>query len=256
MFLLYKELVFLQGVFSRNDIRVIPLKGPLLSLKLYNDVTFRTSKDLDFLVNKKDYGLIEEQLCSFGYSGPTKVDFSVQNEVKFLKDDIQVEIHVYLFSPKHIEASYTMDFLKRFEVDNKRLSMTNAGEFLYLCLHGAKHRWSRKKWLEDIKTYLEVFPKVLSELRSKDLKRFELIAIREALFMVKKVFNVDYIFDKDLSKPYSIVVWRNYNVFRNQIALDNKVHKTGLVFHMFSIVYQLYNFGMWGMFRYISKKWL
>jgi len=48
------ELIRLMDLMKKNEVRAISLKGPLLGIDIYGDVSLRTSRDLDLLIDYKD----------------------------------------------------------------------------------------------------------------------------------------------------------------------------------------------------------
>ena len=73
----YKELMELLSLFAKNDIPVIPLKGLLLSKRLYDDIAARgLSVDFDLLIEEKDREKAQILLEKVGYS------FNPDDEIK------------------------------------------------------------------------------------------------------------------------------------------------------------------------------
>lgn len=73
----YKELMGLLSLFAKNDIPVIPLKGLLLSKRLYGDIAARgASVDFDFLIKEEKKEKAQVFLEGLGYS------FNPDDEIK------------------------------------------------------------------------------------------------------------------------------------------------------------------------------
>lgn len=68
------ELISLMNLMKQNGIRAISLKGPILGNEIYGDVSLRTSKDLDILIDCKDIEKVEKILLDRGYK-KSGVDF-------------------------------------------------------------------------------------------------------------------------------------------------------------------------------------
>jgi len=64
---LLAELIRLTDLFKKQGIRVISIKGPLLSLKIYGDVSMRSSRDLDLLVDPADIDACVDILLNAGF---------------------------------------------------------------------------------------------------------------------------------------------------------------------------------------------
>ena len=73
----HRELIELLKLFAQKDIPVLPLKGTLLSKRLYDDIAARgLSVDFDFLIKEKNKERIAALLKDIGYS------FNPDSEVK------------------------------------------------------------------------------------------------------------------------------------------------------------------------------
>jgi hypothetical protein len=160
MLYLSGEMEQLSRLFTKNQIRLLFLKGPVLAADLYGDTSLRTSKDLDMLISIKDLEKAEALLLNAGYQ--REGDQPVLNHWKWREHHIsyihsskgiQLEIHWRLNPRPSKEPSYD-DLWER-----KRKSSLTAypvyflGKedlFLYLINHGARHGWFRLRWLIDI----------------------------------------------------------------------------------------------------------
>lgn len=56
------ELIRLMDLMKKNEVRAISLKGPLLGIEIYGDVSLRTSRDLDILIDCNDLEKVEKIL--------------------------------------------------------------------------------------------------------------------------------------------------------------------------------------------------
>ncbi|WHY85209.1 nucleotidyltransferase family protein [Neobacillus novalis] len=148
-------------LFDNEKIRLLFLKGPVLGEDLYGDVSLRTSGDLDFLISINDLEKAETLLSNQGY---VKDDYiqTVLNDWKWRhhhvtyfhsQKKIKLEIHWRLNPGPGKEPSFN-DLWER-----KRIcSLTSypvyylgrEDLFLFLVSHGARHGWSRLRWLLDI----------------------------------------------------------------------------------------------------------
>ncbi|MDM5190844.1 nucleotidyltransferase family protein [Bacillus sp. DX4.1] len=148
-------------LFAENQLRLLFLKGPILGVDLYGDISLRTSGDLDVLVPMDDLGKVNELLVKNGYI--KEDDFpTVMNEWKWRRhhttymhpmSKVKLEIHWRLHpgpgkEPRFDElwkrkrtspiTSYPVYFLGREDL------------FMFLVCHGTRHGWSRIRWLADI----------------------------------------------------------------------------------------------------------
>ena len=160
---LSSELVRIVGILNEQEIPVLTLKGPLLSLALYGDMNIRVSNDLDLMINLSDLQRTDRLLIEAGYRRvrPSEILTGKQRDI-FLKNN-----HHYAYSNDlnvHIELHWKFDFIgfntafsKTWEdrrtllVNRTQFNLMSAEEeFLYYVFHGAKHGWNRLRWLSDV----------------------------------------------------------------------------------------------------------
>lgn len=165
------EITYLHHIFNKEGIKAISIKGPVLSQMLYDDVFFRSSTDLDWLISAKEITRTYNHLKSLGYHA-TKHDFDYSKKkmeyiISKLHDfglshpnrRVLNEIHWCMDSNRalfpdelnqaFIERSITYDF------GNLRINcLSNEDLLLYLCFHGSKHIWYQLRWLMDINEIL------------------------------------------------------------------------------------------------------
>ncbi len=163
------------------DIDVLLLKGPVLAAELYGDIALRTSVDLDMMVDWRQLGRVEEILIGQGY---VKDDYikTVLGDWKWRHHHVtfthphkrtKLEIHWRLNPSPGKEPSF------RALWESKRISALTGGPvyslgtemlFIFLVMHGARHGWSRLRWLMDIHqlvTHQSIhWPKLIRLLRT------------------------------------------------------------------------------------------
>ncbi|MGE6376893.1 nucleotidyltransferase domain-containing protein [Peribacillus muralis] len=145
-----------------NDICTIFLKGPILAADLYGEISQRTSSDIDILVNIDDLEKVDSLLIKMGYAKDEYIE-TVLNDWKwrhhhivYFHPDTQVklEIHWRLNPGPAKEPSFN-ELWQRKQVSSIPTSypiygLGNEDLFLFLITHGARHGWSRLRWLVDI----------------------------------------------------------------------------------------------------------
>jgi hypothetical protein len=166
MLALSGEMEQLAKVFSENGIRSLFLKGPVIAADLYGDVSLRTSCDLDFLIPIKEMGRAESLLVSLGY---VKDDYivSVLNDwiwrhhhTAFIHPEkkIKVEVHWRLNPAPAKEPKFEDLWERRRQsslISRPIYYLGREDLFMFLVSHGARHGWSRLRWLLDIKQLVE-----------------------------------------------------------------------------------------------------
>ncbi|KRE97070.1 Renal dipeptidase [Paenibacillus sp. Soil766] len=146
---------------NETGIRVLVLKGPVLADDLYGDVSLRTCSDLDILIPIDNLMQAESMLVGLGYV-KEEVYKTILGDWKWRhhhitykhpQKGIKLEIHWRLGPGPGKEIPFNELW------ENKRMcSITKhpvyylgrEDLFLFLASHGARHGWSRLRWLVDI----------------------------------------------------------------------------------------------------------
>ncbi|MFC0269939.1 nucleotidyltransferase family protein [Metabacillus herbersteinensis] len=155
------EMEKVSRIFTENTIRLLFLKGPVIAHDLYGDISLRTSSDLDFLIPIGELEKAESILVNLGYEKDDYIK-TVLNDWTWRhhhttyfhpQKRMKLEIHWRLNPGPGLEPSFN-DLWKR-----KRKSklttypvylLGKEDLFLFLVSHGARHGWSRLRWLLDI----------------------------------------------------------------------------------------------------------
>lgn len=200
MLLLSAEMEQVSKLFNGDKIRLLFLKGPIIAYDLYGDISMRTCSDLDILVPINQLETVELRLLSLGYKKDDYIESILSDwkwrhhHVTFIHPHkkIKIEIHWRLNpgpgkEPKFDElwerrrvsnlTSYPLYFLGKEDL------------FLFLVTHGARHGWSRLRWLLDIKLMVEKelnFRKVYQLLKKNDYVHIG----GQALILVSKLIGV------------------------------------------------------------------
>ncbi|WP_223546365.1 nucleotidyltransferase domain-containing protein [Priestia aryabhattai] len=191
------EMETLDKVFKENDIETLCLKGPPVAYDLFGDISLRMSKDLDILVREEELEKAESILFSLGYE---KEEIStVLNEIKWRhhhiayyhpNKKIQVEVHWRLQPRPMKRASFEELWSRKRESQVTKHPISFMGKedlLLYLISHGARHGWSRLRWLKDIDQIV----------RKKDInyKYFSELAIKhQQKHLVGQAFQLAHLF--------------------------------------------------------------
>lgn len=177
MLQLSAEMSNIANLLAGQNIRCLFLKGPVLGQELYGDISQRASRDLDFLVPIEQLQDAEAALISLGYVKEEKFE-SILGDWKWREhhiylshpvSKIKAELHWRLGPGPAKEPGFD-------ELWKHSRTSSHFGEnvrylgpedlFLFLAVHGARHAWSRLRWLQDIKRLLqqEPDPAVLTRL--------------------------------------------------------------------------------------------
>jgi len=157
------ELVTLARNLEALGIQVLALKGPLLSLRLYQDPASRHLKDLDILIHPGDLGRAEAWLLEHGYQrldppagvGPRLLaayrvgshHFAYRQPVLGILLELHWRFHAW--SPGQVERLW-VHASERSILGGTLRQLDDDALLILLCEHGAQHWWFRIKWLSDV----------------------------------------------------------------------------------------------------------
>ncbi|MGG1399938.1 nucleotidyltransferase family protein [Bacillus salipaludis] len=148
-------------LFYDHNIRTLLLKGPVLAEALYGDLSLRTSSDLDLLILITDLEKVDHLLKENGYEKNDYIE-TVLNDWKWRhhhvtyfhsEKNMKVEIHWRLNPGPSKEPGFDDLWKRRQKSTLTRFPIFLLGNedlFLFLITHGARHGWSRLRWLLDI----------------------------------------------------------------------------------------------------------
>ncbi|MEH7115782.1 nucleotidyltransferase family protein [Neobacillus niacini] len=150
-------------IFAENEIRLLVLKGPVLAADLYGNLSLRTCRDLDILVPMNELDNVDKLLVSIGYKQEDYFQIeTVLNDWKWRhhhisyfhpQKGVKLEIHWRLNPGPGKEPSFNELW------ERKRISSLTTQPvyylgredlFFFLVTHGARHGWSRIRWLVDV----------------------------------------------------------------------------------------------------------
>ncbi|MBP1990381.1 nucleotidyltransferase domain-containing protein [Paenibacillus eucommiae] len=155
------EMEQLCKLFSESNIRTLVLKGPVLAADLYGDISLRTSGDLDILIPIHDLHQAEKLLDGLGYIKDDYIQ-TVLNDWKWRHHHItffhhqkklKIEIHWRLSPGPGKEPCFNELWERKRTCTVTQTPAYYLGRedlFLFLVSHGARHGWSRLRWLMDI----------------------------------------------------------------------------------------------------------
>lgn len=166
------EFIKVTELLRAGRIDFIPLKGPMLSLRLYGDATYRYFHDLDILISPSEVGHVKKILEREGYQQcqrlwPDRVRMQSRllryhHDIPFIHPvrQITVEIHWRLRHRQWLDDNLSDSLVKRNLTEVKYAGRSfrvfnNEMELLYLIIHGGMHQWARLTWICDIREFLK-----------------------------------------------------------------------------------------------------
>lgn len=147
--------------FEEADIRVLVLKGPVLAEDLYGDVSLRTCSDLDILIPIDNLMQAEAMLIGLGYVKEDVYktilgDWKWRHHhitYKHPQKGVKLEIHWRLGPGPGKEPTFNELWESKRKCSFAKHPVYYLGRedlLLFLASHGARHGWSRLRWLVDI----------------------------------------------------------------------------------------------------------
>ncbi|MDG0872783.1 nucleotidyltransferase family protein [Paenibacillus thiaminolyticus] len=164
-----------------RGLRCLFLKGPVLGQDLYGSVSLRTCSDLDLLVPLAELVRAETILITLGYEKDDYIE-SVLGDWKWRHHHltffhpvkgIKVELHWRLNPFPSKEPKFNELWLRKRRSTLFGSPIYYLGRedlFVFLVTHGARHGWSRLRWLLDIKQLLNQQPdhgQIMNRLRRR-----------------------------------------------------------------------------------------
>jgi len=173
---LFGELLRITAALEHAGIPAMPLKGPILAVTAYGDVSLRDFSDIDILVGEQDLHRARDVLLRLNFrcrhhKNWVEPYLLFGHELDFISPDNAVQVDLqWRFAKKWL--SLPVDPIG---VWSDVRSTTVAGQILrqpspeanllVLCGHGYRHAWSRLKWIMDISAFVHRYGDELDTTR-------------------------------------------------------------------------------------------
>lgn len=186
------------SLLQQSGIPFVCLKGPILSLKIYGDPTYRYIGDFDFLLAFREVDRAANLLLSHGFQIPLNHP-SVRQLPHIQKHRNQILLH-HPESGVLVELHWRLlqippvkeELVDRLVQDNLKevifsgqtfVTLSDELDLLFLIIHGGQHNWFRLKWLEDVHqiTRLEKYDPVKFTGLVKKCQAQRMVALCRAL---------------------------------------------------------------------------
>lgn len=156
-----RELNEVIGLLATAGVRALAVKGPVLSLLAYNEVSARQYTDLDLLVRRDDVRHAIDCLASGGYvssagCSSANIDRPGWFEIALTRPGAlaALDLHWRLIPPYLPVTLDGEDLWRRAVSVNVEgceiMTLAPEDQVLYLCAHGAKHGWQTLGGVSDL----------------------------------------------------------------------------------------------------------
>lgn len=172
----------LASAFAAAGLDCLFLKGATLALRAYGNLAYKSSKDIDLLINPGAIDATARLLRSHGYRlaqfddtldvRAAKRWMAATKETSWIHDarQIELELHITLADGPNLipdiglrSARQPIEFVPGKPVE----TLADAELFTYLCVHGTGHGWERLKWLTDLAALIEAMPIPVEQLHRR-----------------------------------------------------------------------------------------
>ncbi|MEN8158302.1 MAG: nucleotidyltransferase family protein [Bacteroidota bacterium] len=194
------------GAYKSKGIEAIPLKGPVLSQRLYGNTGSRHFVDLDILIRGEEIIPIIEIAKGLGLTLRFPKQDLLSNQwsyyFRYKKDiglfwkehGVFVELHTGIDNYELLddtEENPLWEALSEQKMGSTHFHVMNHGSsFLYMAFHGAFHQYFRLFWLRDVAEALNSWEldhqKILSDARSLGIERL----LGVTLLLTKEYFGI------------------------------------------------------------------
>lgn len=178
--------------FQAAGIPALPMRGPALAVQLYADPLCRTSDDLDLLVSRANLAQARRLLLADGYTAidvvPKRAEaayLATGGGVGLRHATLDCEMDLsWTPVPCYFCIPMTLADWRPEPGADGVPRLGHEAHLLMLCLHGAKHLWSRHPWMADVAALLRHpvdWPTALSAARARGMRRLLLVGVEWAL---------------------------------------------------------------------------
>jgi hypothetical protein len=200
-----RELIRIVNHLERENIPVIPFKGPTMGHLAYGNMAFRQALDLDLWVRPDDFERATRRLRELGYvpyhsmSDAERRHFRAwhgADDFVHPEKKIMVEVHHAFFKeivgavldPKGVWRRH--DTLAFAGTEVRRLALEDL--LLYACAHGMQHRWEKLKWLCDLMGLVYRHPEIRwGQVLRRARRHGSARMVHVAILLLQRLFPVD-----------------------------------------------------------------
>jgi hypothetical protein len=150
--------------FAVAGLEALVIKGPVLSVRCYDDPGARQYGDLDLIVRDKDILRATELMIGLGYD-PRVSLAAIQakkapGEYAFRQRDTKllVEFHTertFRYHPRPLPLEKLFERHASMRIDDHEIpALSLEDELILICVHGGKHFWERLGYIADVAAFV------------------------------------------------------------------------------------------------------
>lgn len=188
---LAQKLLKVLDILAKKNILAVPLRGPLLAIRAFGDLSKRSFSDLDILIRSEDIKPVYNLMKSAGYvSVYPRIKIMEKNWKKSGRDFLfQNKFAVFEFHQRVIQGpryfELDMDDRQQLSVESvldREIPVLNVEETIIgLALHGQHHGWDILKWVVDFSHFVHKNRNKIEWealiLKSRDMGCFRILSI-------------------------------------------------------------------------------
>jgi hypothetical protein len=164
------ELLRILADFSKANIEIVPIKGPVISQSAYGDPAVRSYSDLDLLLRQRDIQQAMQRMIALGFEPRVPLSVlqmgKIPGEYVFKRPGTPciVELHTeqtFRHYPKPMRVEEMFARKRHLLMDGKEVpALSLEDELVLSCIHGAKDFWERLMWVSDVAAITAKDPEV------------------------------------------------------------------------------------------------
>jgi hypothetical protein len=201
---LLRQLRKVTNLLSTSGVRTLAFKGPLLAKTVYGDAALRMIADLDILVAQRDFTATKEILEDAGYKMTPQL--SERQQVAHLNHHCEIQFYSettgtiidlhWSLAPSNFVFNIDIDecfrHSKKLSLGGQEIETLNEEDLLlYLCMHGAKHYWTRLEWIASVSAMIKIMEDTDWTRLVERAKRYETWAMFSlAVFLAKEILDL------------------------------------------------------------------
>ncbi|HEY7879160.1 MAG TPA: nucleotidyltransferase family protein, partial [Gemmatimonadaceae bacterium] len=171
--MLARQLIEAVGALESAGIPAIPIKGPVLAVSAYGDLSLRQFGDLDVVVARRDFARARAALATHGFEpamslapGPDAAFLGADYHIPLVSQHagVSLELHWALARAGWgalRDERWPWRHARHVRLLGRDVTALSAEPLLvYLCAHASKHLWANIRWVCDVTAVVHSEPQL------------------------------------------------------------------------------------------------